>query len=152
MNTAVGCLFLLQRLFLTQGSNPCLLHLLHWQADSLPLSHLGVLGNISRRVSSILLKRSSWHICRESRVQQESLVRNRLVTGDQVREESEGVHGDGESTELIYQLIRCGRRWEKRGGKHHWWVWGLSNQVSCDGWHWEEEKAPQERIKREGYK
>ena len=25
----------------TQGSNPCLLHLLHWQADSLPLHHPG---------------------------------------------------------------------------------------------------------------
>ena len=31
----------LQGIFLTQGSNPCLLHFLHWQADSLPLSHLG---------------------------------------------------------------------------------------------------------------
>ena len=30
--------FLLQGIFLTQGSNPCLLH---WQADSLPLSHQG---------------------------------------------------------------------------------------------------------------
>ena len=29
--------FLLQGIFPTQGSNPCLLH---WQADSLPLSHL----------------------------------------------------------------------------------------------------------------
>ena len=28
---------LLQGIFLTQGSNPCLLHLLHWQAGSLPL-------------------------------------------------------------------------------------------------------------------
>ena len=28
-NTGVGCHFLLQRIFLTQGSNPCLLHLLH---------------------------------------------------------------------------------------------------------------------------
>ena len=28
-------------IFPTQGSNLCLLHLLHWQADSLPLSHLG---------------------------------------------------------------------------------------------------------------
>ena len=37
-NTRVGCHFLLQRIFPTQGSNP---HLLHWQADSLPLSHLG---------------------------------------------------------------------------------------------------------------
>ena len=36
-----GCHFLLQRIFLTQGLNPCILHLLHWQANSLPLSHLG---------------------------------------------------------------------------------------------------------------
>ena len=36
-NTGMGCHFLLQIIFLTQGSNPCLLHLLHWQADSLPL-------------------------------------------------------------------------------------------------------------------
>ena len=32
-----------QGIILTQGSNPCLLHLLHWQADSLPLSNLGSL-------------------------------------------------------------------------------------------------------------
>ena len=36
-NTGVGCHFLLQGIFLTQGSNPSLLHLLHAQADSLPL-------------------------------------------------------------------------------------------------------------------
>ena len=40
-NTEVGCYFLLQGIFLTQGSNPGLLHILHWQADSLPLRHLG---------------------------------------------------------------------------------------------------------------
>ena len=40
-NTGVGCHFLLQGIFLTQGSDLCLLHLLHWQADSLPVSHLG---------------------------------------------------------------------------------------------------------------
>ena len=39
-NTRVGCHFLLQGTFLTQGSNLCLLGLLHWQADSLPLHHL----------------------------------------------------------------------------------------------------------------
>ena len=39
-NTAVDCHFLLQGIFPTQGSNPHLLHLLHWQADSLPLYHL----------------------------------------------------------------------------------------------------------------
>ena len=35
-NTGVGFHFLLQGFFPIQGSN---LHLLHWQADSLPLSH-----------------------------------------------------------------------------------------------------------------
>ena len=39
--TRVGWLFLLQRFFLVQGSNPHLLCLLQRQADSLPLSHLG---------------------------------------------------------------------------------------------------------------
>ena len=36
-NTGVGYHFLLQGIFLTQGLNPRLLHLVHWQADSLPL-------------------------------------------------------------------------------------------------------------------
>ena len=35
-NIGMGCHFLLQGTFLTQGSNVYLLHLLHWQADSLP--------------------------------------------------------------------------------------------------------------------
>ena len=37
-NAGVGCHFLLQGIFLTQGLN---LHLLHWQADYLPPSHQG---------------------------------------------------------------------------------------------------------------
>ena len=36
-----SCYFLLQGIFPTQGSNLCLLCLLHWQADSLPLCHVG---------------------------------------------------------------------------------------------------------------
>ena len=39
-NAGVGCHFRLQGIFLTQGLNP---HLLHWQANSFPLSHLGSL-------------------------------------------------------------------------------------------------------------
>ena len=35
------CYFLLYGIFLIQGLNPYLLRILHWQADSLPLSHLG---------------------------------------------------------------------------------------------------------------
>ena len=37
----MSCDFLLQGIFPTQGLIPCLLRLLRWQADSLPLSHLG---------------------------------------------------------------------------------------------------------------
>ena len=40
-STGVGCHFLLQGIFPGQGSNLFLLYLLHWQVDSLPLSHLG---------------------------------------------------------------------------------------------------------------
>ena len=39
-NTGVCCHIVLQGIFLTQGSNLCLLHLLHWQMHSSPLSHL----------------------------------------------------------------------------------------------------------------
>ena len=39
-NIGAGCHFLLQRIFPTQGLNPHFLRLLHWQEDSLPLSHL----------------------------------------------------------------------------------------------------------------
>ena len=52
-NTGVGCHFLLQGIFLTQRLNSCLLHLLNWQADSLPLvtlqesSSSGWLGIVS---------------------------------------------------------------------------------------------------------
>ena len=40
--TGVGCHFLPKGIFLTQGSNPCLLH---WQVDALPLSPRGALTN-----------------------------------------------------------------------------------------------------------
>ena len=43
-NTGVGCHFLFQGIFLTQGLN---LGLLHWQADSLPLSHQGSPSSIT---------------------------------------------------------------------------------------------------------
>ena len=37
----MGCHFLLQGIFPTQGLNQHFLWLLYWQADSLPLCHLG---------------------------------------------------------------------------------------------------------------
>ena len=44
-NTGGDCHFLLQGIFLAQGSNPHLLNL-HWQTDSLPLAPLGKTLNI----------------------------------------------------------------------------------------------------------
>jgi len=40
-NIGVGCHTFLQGIFMTQGLDPRLLHLLHWQADSLPLAPPG---------------------------------------------------------------------------------------------------------------
>ena len=39
-NTGAVCHFLFQGIILSKGLYPCLLCLLHWQVDSLPLSHL----------------------------------------------------------------------------------------------------------------
>ena len=39
-NTGVGCHFLLQGIFLTQGSNLCFWSLLHWEADPVPAEPL----------------------------------------------------------------------------------------------------------------
>ena len=55
-NTGVGCHALIQGIFLTQGSNPCLLCLLQWQTSSLPLHHL---GSPSVRMLLLLLSRFS---------------------------------------------------------------------------------------------
>ena len=50
-NTGVGCHALLQWIFLTQGWNPHLLSLLHWQEVSLPLAPP---GQLSQSVSSVV--------------------------------------------------------------------------------------------------
>ena len=49
-NTEVGCHFFLQGIFPTQESNSCLLH---WQADTLPLSHQG--SQVSAVLSGLFL-------------------------------------------------------------------------------------------------
>ena len=46
-NTEVGCYFLFQGIFPTQGLDQCLLHLLLWQADSLPSDTPGKPASIS---------------------------------------------------------------------------------------------------------
>ena len=58
-NTRMACHFLLWKIVPIQGSNPRLLRLLHWQADSLPLSHLGS----SQKKNSICQIYFSYHLC-----------------------------------------------------------------------------------------
>ena len=53
-NTGAGCHFLLQGIFLIQGSNLHLPSLLHWQAHSLPLSHLE--NSLSKLTKLCILK------------------------------------------------------------------------------------------------
>ena len=65
-NTGLGCHFLLQGIFPTQGLNLHLLCLLHWQANSFPLSHLKRFSFTTRSVVlfnqvEFLLAFSSWH-------------------------------------------------------------------------------------------
>ena len=60
----MGCHFLPEGIFPTQGSNLCFLHLLyllHWQADSLPLSHQALSEYIYQEL--MLLEDVCMHIC-----------------------------------------------------------------------------------------
>ena len=59
-NTGMGCHFPLQGIFLTQGWNP---RLLHWQAGSLPLSHLG--GPQPEGLSKKITNKEYWRGCGE---------------------------------------------------------------------------------------
>ena len=56
----VGCHVLLQGIFPTQRSNPCLLCLLHWQASSFPLAPPGKLPWIHHVSPNAKGKVKSW--------------------------------------------------------------------------------------------
>ena len=60
-NTGVSCHLLLQGTVPTQGLNPSLLCLLHWKADSLPLSHLGSLvSNVDHKLTVNITRVYYW--------------------------------------------------------------------------------------------
>ena len=54
-DNGVSCHFLLQEIFLTQGSNPHLLCLLHWQMNSLPRCHSTLLENMKIHSLRVLI-------------------------------------------------------------------------------------------------
>ena len=57
-NTRMGCHFLLQGIFLTQGLNLCFLY---WQVNSLPLSHLGSFYLTWRKARILTVQHISWY-------------------------------------------------------------------------------------------
>ena len=66
-NTGVDCQALLQGIFPTQGSNPCPLCLLHWQAGSLllvppvkPLVHCGMFFQQLQMVNNLSAMQQTW--------------------------------------------------------------------------------------------
>ena len=75
-NIGVGCHFLFQGILLTQGSNPRLLHLLHWQADSLPLKNIQRImlnGKISQSLEVIYcMILLVWHFVNDNTLELEN--------------------------------------------------------------------------------
>ena len=93
--TGVGCHFLLQGIFPTQGSNPCLLH---WQADSLPLRHHR--SPIRRNLKKIQSSHPPrWYVLN-------SLIKSKivLVSTERNRMESDCLHS--EVTYFFSQVLR----------------------------------------------
>ena len=76
-NIGVGCHLLLQGIFLTWGLNSCLL--LGWQADSLPLSHLGSPRDNLYAIKVTILKcKNGWILCIHSIAQPVPLSNSRM--------------------------------------------------------------------------
>ena len=99
-DTGRGCHFLLQGFFQTWGSNPYLLDPLNWQADSLPLYHLG-----SPQTSSSYRKEPNWTFrfvnerCRNSTV-------GKVGTRDKRRIE----HGSDASPPSVREVMTSSRK------------------------------------------
>ena len=62
----MGCHFLLQGIFLTQGSNQRLLILLHWQVGSLPLAPPGKLWSHMGLSNILHISRANWSSYQEA--------------------------------------------------------------------------------------
>ena len=103
-NTGTGCHFLLQGIFLTQGSNPCLLHLLHWQVDSSPLAPPAkpqfyiyqILNSINN------LKTSCWKLKFRSREQRESLCCKKTCNNNR---ETPNVPHKGQLKNMLHSIV-----------------------------------------------
>ena len=79
----VGCHFLLQGIFPTQGLNPCPLHLRHWQVDFLPLHHLRMVpkAGAGLRLKRLSPMRETWvqSLGREDPLEKEKVTHSSIL-------------------------------------------------------------------------
>ena len=84
----VGCHFLLQGIFPTQGLNLSLLCLLYWQADSLSPSHLGSPG-LEEAITKMREKSTYWLRKQRNKAAWRAMFREELGNGDWLMELTE---------------------------------------------------------------
>ena len=87
-NTGVGCHALLQGIYLTQGVNPSLLRLLHWQVGSLPLAPPGKPPEWEGHPSYPFTWRHSWGLCLKVRRSQRVNVPGLSLDSDRLNQNS----------------------------------------------------------------
>ena len=75
-NTGVGCHFPLQGLFLSQGLSLCLLCLLNWQVDSLPLGFL--LTQMIKNLPTVQ-ETQVWFLCWEDLLEKEMATHSNIL-------------------------------------------------------------------------
>ena len=113
-NNGMGCHFLLQETFPSQGSNPHLLCLLHWQPDSLSLSHLGSPLNDEWSSNFLRLAGKDWGQEEKGTTEDEMVGWHHQLSGL----EFEQTPGDGEQQG---SLVCCSS-------------WGHKNQTWLSDW------------------
>ena len=119
-NTGVGCHFLLQGIFPTQGLNLCLLHLLHWQVI---LYHWATLGSLPLAIPPLQSKRFSREL--SSRPQlvflrslKSKLQENNLISTSVRLQFSSCRHRDLESHRSRVMLKGVTRKAQTEGGSN----------------------------------
>ena len=109
---------LLQGIFLTQGTNPCLLHLLPWQGGSLPLRHLQSSGSGRVRPKWVFSKAGQ----ADSKSQKPSPESTQVPAGQSL------------SIEVVEGLV-CGQIYLPAINKSLWfWTLGQGAKPDAKGW------------------
>ena len=118
--------FLLQGIFLTHRSNLCFLHLLNWQADYLPLHHLGSLNEIRLALNQI------WFVCSYMKRKETERGKHHVRTRDtQTQRADNHVKIKAEHGSMLSQVKQCLGLSEAGRSKEGSYLRGLELGLSC---------------------